>query len=179
MQSWGRMRRMAEDVAEKHMDLSWIMNSSTTIDRRGKKRWIKDTLWRSSGEQGISRVGSSDEFVNINLLCLQQWEIVPTRSLLCEGLKYLLALQTKTWMNHLSSQDDPSPWFVLTFDDAYDLESFGTAVRYFLTFLGNPTTPDEMFHKHFKNHTFSYYYIAQILIGHRTSHVLSHWWMEN
>lgn len=31
-QSEERMRRTAEDVAEKRMDLSWIMNSSTAID---------------------------------------------------------------------------------------------------------------------------------------------------
>lgn len=49
-QSEEGMRRTAEDVAEKHMDLSWIMNSSTAIDLLGKRRWIKDPLWRSSWE---------------------------------------------------------------------------------------------------------------------------------
>lgn len=48
-QSEEGMRRMAEDVAEKHMDLSWIMNSSTIIDLLVKRRWMKDPLWRSSG----------------------------------------------------------------------------------------------------------------------------------
>lgn len=146
MQSWGRMRRMAGDVAEKHMDLSWIMNSSTTIDRRGKKRWIKDTLWRRSGEQRISHIGSSDEFVNMNLLCLQLWEMVPSRSFLYERLKSLLALQTKTWINHLSRQDyevlDSSSLLMLTTSSwvplghlrnklGFAVSSFGTAIRSF------------------------------------------------
>lgn len=31
------MRGAVEDLAEKHMDLSWIMNSSTAIDLPGKE----------------------------------------------------------------------------------------------------------------------------------------------
>lgn len=55
---------MAEDVTEKHMDLSWIMNSSTTIDLlSGSRIYFERVL----GNQWIVCFRTSD-IVNIKLV---------------------------------------------------------------------------------------------------------------